>query len=69
MGETRLYTTQEVADQIGVTTGRIRQLAVPLHVGTKVGRDWVFTADDIERLRERDDRRRKAPAPDESERG
>ena len=48
-----LYTTQQAADTLGLTTGRVRQLARALGIGRKVGRDHLFTEQDIERLQQR----------------
>lgn len=45
--------TQEVADDLGVTPGRIRQLARALRVGIRVGRDWRFSGNDVAALRAR----------------
>ena len=47
-----LSTTQQAADALGLTTGRVRQIARSLRIG-RIGRDWVFTEDDIERIRQR----------------
>lgn len=55
----RLYTSVEAATACNLSVPRVKQLAINLHVGRKVGRDWVFTAEDIEALRNRPDRRRK----------
>lgn len=38
----------EVAVALGVTVGRVRQLAVKGAIkGEKVGRDWVFKSSDV----------------------
>ena len=38
----------EVAAKLGVTVGRVRQLAVKGAIkGEKVGRDWVFKSSDV----------------------
>ena len=43
-----LMNVAEVADTLGVTVGRVRQLAVAGKLkGEKVGRDWVFRQSDI----------------------
>ena len=41
-----LYTTREAAAYLGVHVTRVRQLAAT-GIGTRVGRDWVFTAADL----------------------
>jgi DNA-binding transcriptional MerR regulator len=50
-----LYTTQEVAELIGITAGRIRQLIMLRRFTPKrkIGGTWVFTPDEIEQLRTR----------------
>ena len=55
----RWYTTREVADDLGINVSRVRVLADQLGIGRKIGRDWVFSAADLEALRRRPDRRRK----------
>lgn len=59
MTEPRLYSTRAAADALGVSIPRVKQLATELGVGKKYGRDWLFTEQDIERMRARPDRRRK----------
>ena len=54
---TILHTTRQAADALGISVQRVKQLAVQLGVGQKVGRDWVLSDDDLERLRQRDTRR------------
>lgn len=41
----------ELADRLRVTPGRIRQIALSLGLSRK-GRDWLFTADDADRIAE-----------------
>jgi hypothetical protein len=53
----QFYTTGDIAEILSLSQQRIKQLAVDMEVGTKVGRDWVFTADDLKRLKDRPDRR------------
>jgi len=48
------YTTLQVAELLGITDGRVRQLARDLGVGQRLGRDWAFTGADVARLRERE---------------
>jgi hypothetical protein len=51
---TALHTTRQVADALGLSVQRVKQLAVSLEVGQKVGRDWVFTDADIALMRRRE---------------
>ena len=62
----QLYSTAAAAAELGISPGRIRQLAVSRHVGRKLGRDWVFTAGEIDlmRVRRPGRPRRAAPAGD-----
>jgi hypothetical protein len=57
-----MFPTGEVAKLLGVTSARVRQLAIESHatdgdrVGTKMVGDvggWVFTEDEVELLRQR----------------
>lgn len=48
-----LYTTNDVATRLGVHPGHVRKMAVSLGVGQRIGRDWLFTADDVRRLEQR----------------
>jgi len=53
--EQKLYTTQEVATQLGVSDSHVRNMirtgiAQPKQ---RIGNIWVFTIDEIERLRHR----------------
>lgn len=57
-------TTEQVADVLGVTTGRIRQLARLLHVGTTVGRGRLYSEADIGAMRQRQTR----PGPRQTKR-
>jgi hypothetical protein len=41
-----MLTTQQAAARLGISTGRVRQLAA-LGYGQRFGRDWMFTEDDI----------------------
>lgn len=46
-------TTEQVAIELGVTTGRIRQLARQLGVGTTVGRGRLYSDADLAGMRSR----------------
>lgn len=48
---TMFYTSREVADLLGVTDARIRQIAAEKPVGLKRGRDWWFNESDVEIIR------------------
>ena len=50
-------TTTNVASALGITDGRVRQLASELGVGRRWGRDWVFTPEDVAQLRGRNTKR------------
>ena len=50
---TILHTTRHAADALGISVQRVKQLVVQIGVGQKVGRDWVLSDDDLERLRHR----------------
>jgi hypothetical protein len=45
-----LYTAAEVAERTGRSPVTVRQLARTHNIGRRLGRDWVFTAADIEAL-------------------
>lgn len=47
----KLYSTAEAAAATGKAVQTIRQLAKSHSIGQRIGRDWVFTQDDIERLK------------------
>jgi hypothetical protein len=49
----RDYTARDVAATLGIDDSQVRRMAARLEVGHKVGRAWVFTDQDIERLRQR----------------
>jgi hypothetical protein len=48
-----------VAEALSVTMGRVRQMAIDLGLGEKLGRERYFSFPELERLRNRPDRRRK----------
>ena len=48
-----IYTTQDIADALGVTPGRVRQLTGELGVGRKWGGVWMFDDADLAALRQR----------------
>lgn len=47
-----LHNTSNVAERLGIDPSRVRRLAQHHAIGTKVGpRSWVFTDEDVDRLR------------------
>ena len=66
MNDPRLYSTETVANELGISPMRVRQLAVSRQVGRKLARDWLFTSAEIDRMRVRRNGRppRAAPAGD-----
>lgn len=46
-------TTEQVADALGITTGRVRQLARHFGLGIMVGRARLYSAADVEVMRNR----------------
>lgn len=58
-------TSIEVAEYLGLTEGRVRQLTREgLLKGTKVGRDWVYTRADVDEFRDSPRPRPGRPAKD-----
>ena len=48
-----LMSSAEAARKLGLEQSHVRRLARLLGVGFKVGRNWLFTADDLKALRKR----------------
>lgn len=46
-------TSQQVADALGITRGRVNQLRHTIGVGTRFGRDVLYSDADVARLRQR----------------
>lgn len=46
----RLYSTTEAAERTGKATSTITYLARERGIGRKVGPNWIFTDEDLERL-------------------
>lgn len=45
----QLMTSQQAADRLQVTQGRVRQLArAGVLPGQRIGRDWLFRPEDVE---------------------
>ena len=54
----KIYTVAEAAEILALTEGRVRQLCRWNSIGVKLGRDWVLSDEDVQKLRDRDDRRK-----------
>jgi hypothetical protein len=54
---TTYHTTTTVATRLGIQPSRVRQLAAALHIGQRIGRDWLFSDDDVQRLEQRNTKR------------
>jgi hypothetical protein len=50
MATITLYTAEEAARRAGLSEGTIRAWARRLGVGSRLGRSWAFTDEDIERI-------------------
>lgn len=48
-----ILTTAEVAEALSITPQRVRALAETRGVGRKVGTQWIFTAAEVDQLRDR----------------
>ena len=57
----RLYTAPELAVSLNLSEDRVRRLAVALHIGRKHGRDWLFSAADVDTMRARNTQRGRPP--------
>jgi hypothetical protein len=51
--ESAMLTTSQVAQRLNVTPRQVGHLAKQHGVGTKVGRDWIFTEQEVRRLASR----------------
>lgn len=45
------YTTPQLAAALGITEGRVRQIAIKEKIGHHFGRDWQFTQKDLEKIK------------------
>jgi transposase len=54
----KLFTTTQVAEMTGIKRRSVTLAANRYGVGTKMGRDWLFTAEDIVKLKGRPGRGR-----------
>lgn len=48
------YTTTKAAHMLGITPGRARVIRKEMGLGKQLGRDWLLSDADIERMRQRD---------------
>jgi hypothetical protein len=48
--EEQLFSVAKVAERLGISARRVRAIASGHEIGSKPGRDWVFTASEIERM-------------------
>ena len=62
---TTYHTTTTVATRLGIQPSRVRQLAAALQIGQRIGRDWLFSDDDIARLEQRNTKRGRPTHVDE----
>ena len=62
MATQQLFSVQQAAEQLELTDGRVRQICREHEIGVLLGRDRVLTAEDIERIRNLPDRRKKMSA-------
>ena len=42
-----LLTAEQIAKELGKSVEAIRKIAAKHNIGTKLGRDWIFTEQDI----------------------
>lgn len=45
-----VFTVKEAAEELGVTAARVRQICIEHDIGKVIGRDRLFTPEDMERL-------------------
>jgi hypothetical protein len=50
---TTVFNVSQVAVQLGICGSRVRQLAHSRHLGTTLGRIWIFTQADVEAMKVR----------------
>ncbi len=55
----KLYNCKEAAEILELTDGRVRQVCRWNEIGIKVGRDWLLTAKDLDKLRVEENRKKK----------
>ena len=52
------YTTLEAAEKLGITRQAVIYYSHKYNIGEQVGRTWFYTAEDIEEIRNTDNRRK-----------
>lgn len=62
MATQQLFSVQQVADELGITDRRVRQICTEHEIGIMLGRDRVLTNDDLRRIKNLPDRRKKQSA-------
>ena len=65
--QTRLYSTKEASNEVGISIARVKQLRRDLGVGRMVGRSVVYTDADLDRMRQRN--RTPGPKPRKEQAG
>ena len=51
MEDKKMYTVNEVAAILGKSIIAVRKIVARHNLGTKVGRDWILTEADLEKVR------------------
>lgn len=62
MATQQLFSVQQVAEELGITDRRVRQICAEHEIGVMLGRDRVLTDDDLRRIKNLPDRRKKQSA-------
>lgn len=62
MATQQLFSVQQAARKLGVTDSRVRQICREHEIGVLLGRDRVLTKEDIDRIENLPDRRKKVSA-------
>jgi phage antirepressor YoqD-like protein len=62
MATQQLFSVQQAARKLGVTDSRVRQICREHEIGVLLGRDRVLTNEDIDRIENLPDRRKKVSA-------
>ena len=55
-----MITTAEMAERVGLSTRQVRHLAEQHNIGQRVGGQWIFAEDDVDRFEVRRGRGRPA---------
>jgi hypothetical protein len=54
----KIYTAQEAAEILELTDGRVRQVCRWNQIGKKMGRDWILSENDLEKLSKFENRKK-----------